>query len=84
MALVFFSALLAYDVAVGKVNAVSILFDIANMVFNFIIGWFTVGKKIASRMMNAYINRQTFILEFKAKYESKNEKTVAMATEECS
>ena len=84
VALVFFSALLAYDVAVGKVNAVSILFDIANMVFNFIIGWFTVGKKIASRMMNAYINRQTFILEFKAKYESKNEKTVAMATEKCS
>jgi hypothetical protein len=93
VALVFFSSLLAYDAIMGIVNAVSILFDIGNMIFNFIIGWVTVGKKIASRMMNAYINRQNFIMKFKA-YEKETkksvgvvvdqaEKVVEMATEEC-
>ena len=63
----FFSSLLAYDAVMGNINAVSILFDIATMIFNFTIGWITIGKKIASKTMNAYINRQSFLLEFKAK-----------------
>ena len=67
VALVFFSSLLAYDAVMGSINAVSILFDIGNMIFNFILGWVIVGKRTASKMMNAYINRQTFLLGFKAK-----------------
>lgn len=67
VAFVFFSSLLAYDAVMGNINALSILFDISSMIFNFIIGWVTVGKKIASKTMNAYINRQSFLLEFKAK-----------------
>ncbi len=66
VALVTFSALLSYDAIMGNINAVSVLFDIGNMIFNFIIGWVTVGKKIVAKMMNAYINRQTFILKFKS------------------
>ena len=65
--LVVFGALLSYDTAMGNVNALSILYDIANMTFNFILGWFIVGKKLISRTINAYINRQTFIAQFKAK-----------------
>lgn len=67
IALAFFSSLLAYDAVMGTINAVSILFDIGNMIFNFILGWVIVGKRTASKMMNAYINRQSFLLEFKAK-----------------
>lgn len=70
VALAFFSSLLAYDAVMGTINAVSILFDIGNMIFNFILGWVIVGKRTAAKMMNAYINRQTFLSKFKSSNES--------------
>ena len=66
-ALVFFGALISYDTVMGNVNVMSILYDIGNMVFNFILGWFIIGKRLISRTINTYINRHTFIAKFKAK-----------------
>ena len=63
--MVFFGALISYDAAMGKANIISILYDVGNMAFNFILGWFVVGKDIASRTMNAFINRLTFIAGYK-------------------
>lgn len=64
--LVFFGALISHDAVMGNVNAMSVLYDIGNMVFNFIIGWYVIGKRLISKTINTYINRQTFIEKFKA------------------
>jgi hypothetical protein len=65
--LVFFGALISYDAVMGNVNAMSVLYDIGNMAFNFILGWFVIGKRLISKTINTYINRQTFIAKFKSK-----------------
>ncbi len=79
--LVFFGTLIGYDVSMGTANIVSVFYDIGNMVFNFIMGWFVVGKKVVSRTINAYINRLTFIAGYNSKNESKNQKSMELVAQ---
>lgn len=70
--LIFFGTLIGHDFMFGQINVISVLFDIATMAFNFIVGWFIVGKRIISKTMNAYINRLTFIEQYMAENNNKN------------
>ena len=65
-------SMLLFGATTGKINAISLSYDLAVIIFNFSLGWFVVGKKAVSTTINAFLNRIIFLKE----YRSKNEKQI--------
>ena len=81
--LVSLGSLIVFSSKTGTLNVVSFFYDIAVILFNFVVGWFVVGKKAVASTVNAFINRIIFIKEFKnVKVQNANIENVEVATEE--
>ncbi len=72
---------MVFSATTGTLNLLSFFYDLTMIMFNFVLGWFVVGKKVLSATISAYINRIIFLKEYKNKNESKTKEVVAMATE---
>lgn len=81
--LVSLGSLIVFSATTGSINILSLFYDIAVILFNFIMGWFVVGKKAVASTVNAFINRIIFIKEFNnVKVQNANIENVEVATEE--
>ncbi len=61
-----FSSLIGFNVVIGKVSVISILYDVANTIINFIIGWMS-GRHAIDRTIEAYLKRTVILQEIKKK-----------------
>lgn len=61
----FLGGLISYNAYLGTINALSILFDLSNILFNFIIGFFMIGRKNIAKLLDVYVNRTIFLEQFK-------------------
>ena len=74
-------ALIGYNATFGSVNVVSVLYDIMNILFNFTIGFFIIGRKNISKLMAVYVNRILFIARFNAAKTAKSAEKNTAETE---
>lgn len=65
----FLGGLISYNAYMGTINAISVLYDIMNIIFNFVVGFFMIGRKNVAKLLDVYVNRTLFLSQFKAKKE---------------
>lgn len=62
----FLGGLISYNAYMGTINAISILYDIMNIIFNFVVGFFMIGRRNVAKLLDVYVNRTLFLSQFKA------------------
>lgn len=62
----FLGGLISYNAYMGTINAISILYDIMNIIFNFVVGFFMIGRKNVAKLLDVYVSRTLFLSQFKA------------------
>ena len=65
----FLGGLISYNAYMGTINAISVLYDIMNIIFNFVVGFFMIGRRNVAKLLDVYVNRTLFLSQFKAKKE---------------
>lgn len=62
----FLGGLISYNAYMGTINAISILYDIMNIIFNFVVGFFMIGRRNVAKLLDVYVSRTLFLSQFKA------------------